>query len=456
MFAENQQLENIISAIKALVPKELFELLSPLYHYLMAYAAAIYYGFPSSGMKIIGVTGTTGKSTVVQLIAKIIEESGIPVAAASSISYKINLEEAPNPIGNTMPGRFRLQKFLKKAKEQGVRYAIIEVTSEGIMQKRHLGIRFDCAVFTNLEAEHIERHGSFENYAAAKQELFKRTARFHIINADDEHAGLFSNFTAKNKIFYGIKAAADMRAENIKTGEGETSFSVGNNNFRTSLIGEFNIYNILAALSVAKAYHINMQKAAEAIAKVKSIRGRLEEVLPGETPLGFRAFVDYAHTPKALAKVYGLLREMLAQGGRSGRLICVLGAAGGGRDKWKRPEFGRIASELCDEVILTDEDPFDEDPRLIVGDIESGIPDSDRKKEHVRVILERGDAIRTAVSMARGGDIVIATGKGSEAFIRIQNGRKIPWDDRKAFEAAMRPAEESFEHNTESRTPKSA
>ena len=448
MFSENQQLENLISAIKALMPKPLFDLLSPLYHYLMAYAAAVYYGFPSSGMKVIGVTGSTGKSTVVQLIAKMFEEAGIPVASASSISYKINLEEVPNPIGNTMPGRFRLQKFLRSAKGQGAHYAVIEVTSEGILQKRHLGIKFDCAVFTNLEKEHIEKHGGFDGYAAAKQELFKRAARFHVINADDEYAGLFSGFQAKAKFFYGIKGEADLRAQDIRTERGETFFSVGDDNFKTKLIGKINIYNILAALAVARAYHIDTQKVAAALEKIKGIRGRLEEILPGETPLGFRAFVDYAHTPKALVAVYDLLRETIKESGRPGRLICVLGAAGGGRDKWKRPEFGRIASAMCDEVVLTDEDPFEEDPRTIVKEIESGVADS--KKEHLHIILERGDAIRTAVSMARGGDIVIATGKGSEAFIRIQNGRKIPWDDRRAFEAAMRPAEAPIKHDPRS------
>ena len=182
-----------------------FNFFQPAYHTALAYTGALLYGFPSKKIKVIGITGTKGKSTVVYLTAKILEGAGKNIAMCGSLGFRIKDKEWPNTLKMTMPGRFRLQKFLYEAKKAGCKYVVLEVTSEGIKQKRHLGITFDCAVFTNLHKEHIESHGSFEKYYQAKQELFSLTKNIHVINADDPNTELFGNFSAKHKIFYGLK-----------------------------------------------------------------------------------------------------------------------------------------------------------------------------------------------------------------------------------------------------------
>ncbi len=429
MFRESL-VDKILYRVKKLIPKSVFNFFAPMYHASLAWSGAVMYGFPSRSMKVIGVTGTKGKSTTVFLISKLLEGSGESVAAIGSLGFKIKDKEWPNNLKMTMPGRFKLQKFLSQAKKAGCKYIVLEVTSEGIKQKRHLGIRFDCAVFTNLHKEHLESHGSFENYYKAKQELFEKTDNVHVLNADDENLKLFSGFHAKRKIFYGIgvlgvghrplvgNSVGDMRPENVELGEGRSSFEVYGTKFDINFGGRFNVYNCLAALAVGAMYNIDLPAARPILEKIESIKGRMEFVR--KEP--FAVVVDYAHTPDSLKEVYKTLKPA------NKRLICVLGAAGGGRDKWKRPEFGKIASMYCDRIILTDEDPFDENPAKIIQDIRSGIPKE--KALAVKEILDRREAIKVAINMAQEGDVVVITGKGSETSMAVAGGRKIPWSDR--------------------------
>ena len=416
MFNEGL-IDKTLRRIKKLIPKSVFDFFAPIYHTALAWGGAVMYGFPSRSMKVIGVTGTKGKSTTVFLISKLFEGTGEPAAAIGSLGFKIKDKEWPNNLKMTMPGRFKLQKFLAQAKKAGCKYVALEVTSEGIKQKRHLGIKFDCAVFTNLHKEHLESHGTFENYYKAKQELFKETENVHVLNGDDPHMKLFSGFHAKHKIFYGI-GTGDMRAENIQLGEGESSFEVYGTKFNIHFGGKFNVYNCLAALAVGAMYGIDLPKAEPIMGKVSNIRGRMEYVQKNP----FAVVVDYAHTPDSLEAVYQTLKP------KRGKLICVLGAAGGGRDKWKRPEFGKIASLYCDQIILTDEDPYDENPRTILEEVRSGI--GKEKIQTVKEILDRKEGIKTAISMAEQGDVVVITGKGSETSMAVAGGKKIPWSDR--------------------------
>lgn len=410
-------IDKILYQIKKLIPKSVFNFFAPAYHSLLAYAGAIWYGFPSRSMKVIGVTGTKGKSTSVYLITKILEGTGHKVAAIGSLGYKILDKEWPNTLKMTMPGRFRLQKFLAEARKAGCEFVVLEVTSEGIKQRRHLGIDFDCAVFTNLHKEHIESHGSFENYLAAKQELFKRTTSRHVLNADDPYIDSFGNFSAKHKIFYGIRKG-DIRAENIEIRPTESFFEVYGTFFTLHLGGEFNVLNTLAALAVAAMYHIDLPSAKPVLESIKSVPGRVEFVQRDP----FNVVVDYAHTPDSLRSVYSALKK-----GTEGKMICVLGACGGGRDRWKRPEFGAIADQFCDQIILTDEDPYDEDPKAILEEISSGIG----HKEKGTMILDRKKAITEAIDRGTKGDTVIITGKGSEVSMALKGGKKIPWSDKK-------------------------
>lgn len=418
MFTEGILDKTLRLTAKA-IPKPVFKFFQPAYHAFLAYAGALMYGFPSRSMKVIGVTGTKGKSTTVYLISKILERAGDPTAAIGSLGYKIKDKEWPNTLKMTMPGRFKLQKFLAQAKRAGCKFVVLEVTSEGIRQKRHLGINFDCAVFTNLHKEHIESHGSFENYKAAKQELFMAVKNIHVINADDPHAQDFAKFPSRHTIFYGIEKG-DMRAQVLESRGDESRFEVYGTQFHVRFGGRFNIYNCLAALAVGAMYKVDLPEARPALESIKDIPGRMEFVQ--KEPFG--VVVDYAHTPDSLREVYISLKP------KEGKLICVLGAAGGGRDKWKRKEFGAIAEQYCDRIFLTDEDPFDENPERIIEDIAAGISGPGQKK--AERVLNRKEAIRRALTEAQKTDIVIITGKGSETSIAVAAGKKIPWSDAQA------------------------
>ena len=395
-------MEKVLGLGRKLIPRPVFEFFQPWYHGLLALSGAVIFGFPSRKIKVIGVTGSKGKSTTVYLIAKFLEEAGHRVAAIGSLGYKIGDREWPNNLKMTMPGRWKIQKFLAGAVKEGCRFAVLEVTSEGIKQNRHLGINFDAAVFTNLEKEHLEAHGSFEKYYREKQKLFKKTKNLHVLNADSPYAGLFSKFPTAKKVFYSLPPREQK--------------------FQTHLIGKFNFYNILAAVAVVKEYGVSDDVIQKALDKIKNIPGRMEFIDGGQD---FKVVVDYAHTLGSLEAVYKTLKP------RAQRLICVLGAAGGGRDKWKRPVFGHLAEKYCDEIILTDEDPYDENPNTIIEDIERGFSSKfSIFNFQFSKILDRREAIRKALTLAEKNDIVVLTGKGSENSIAVSRGKKIPWSDK--------------------------
>jgi len=386
--------------MKDLIKKFIPDFLLDWYHFLLAFLGAALYRFPSRELKVIGITGTNGKSTVVILTTKILEEANYKVASLSSIKFKIGDQEWPNTLKMTMPGRLKLQRFLRQALNAGCRYAVLEITSEGIKQHRHQFIDFDIAVFTNLTPEHIEAHGSFEKYQEAKGKLFQTTKGTHIINLDDENAGYFLQFPANKKYTYGLYKG-DVNTKNTQ--------------FKLRLIGDFNIYNGLAAICVGLSQGINLETCKKALEKVRGIPGRMEEVISNP----FKVFVDYAFTPNALEKVYQTLKP------ENKKIICVLGACGGGRDKWKRPVLGKIAGKYCDEIIITNEDPYDEDPIEIINQVAVGT------NEIAKKILDRREAIKEALELAQTGDTVVITGKGCEPWICVAKGKKIPWDDRK-------------------------
>ena len=407
--------DKILYQVKKIIPKSVFGFFQPMYHRLLAWGGALRYGFPSQGLKLIGVTGTKGKSTMAYMVTKILEESGAKVAAIGSLGFKIKDKEWPNTLKQTMPGRFRLQKFLAEARKAGCDFVVLEVTSEGIKQYRHLGIKFDTAVFVNIHREHLENHGSFENYVMAKQKLFEATKHVHVLNADEARISDFDKFPAEKKITFGINQG-DIRPTDVLASESKSEFKVDEQPVRLNIGGMFNVLNALGAWAVATAYGIEGPIIAEALSKIQSIPGRLEFVQ--KEP--FSVVVDYAHTPDSLETVYKTLKPM------NGRLIVVLGSCGGGRDKWKRPEFGVIADCWADEIILTDEDPYEEDPRQIVYEIEQGI----KRTEHLEIVMDRKEAIGRAIALARAGDTVVITGKGSEISMALAGNKKIPWSDR--------------------------
>lgn len=378
-------------AFKKFVPKFLLR----FYHFCWAFFGALIFGFPgySKQLKIIGVTGTSGKSTTVDLITRILEENGDRVASVSSIRFKVADKEWENKYKMTMPGRFVIQKFLNQARVAGCDFVVLEVTSEGIRQFRHKFINFDCAVFTNLSPEHIESHGGFENYRNEKLKLFKATKNIHVINADDANSKYFLDIFANKIIKFGINDAK-------------------NYNFKLNLIGDFNVLNALSAISVAKAYGISFEVCKKALEKVKAIAGRMEVVAENPT----KVVVDYAHTPEQLEAVYKSFANK--------NLICVLGSCGGGRDKRKRPVLGKIANQYCSKIFITNEDPYDENPEDIINQV------AETAGQNAQKVLDRKEAIQKAIKLAKPDDVVIITGKGSEPWMCLKNGKKIPWSDR--------------------------
>ncbi len=391
------------------------------YHYCLAFLGAVRYGFPSNKLIVIGVTGTSGKYTTVDFITRILEEAGHKVASTSSMRFKVAGKEWKNSMKMTMPGRFMIQKVLKRAVDAGCRYAVVEVTSEGIKQFRHKFINFHTAVFLNLTPEHIESHGGFENYRAAKLELFRATKNLHIINADDENAKYFLHVPAREKYLFGINNnLADLRGQNISVKNGRINFEVAGTEFHLNLLGNFNVMNALAAISVGLSQNISLDICKKALDNVTGMPGRLEVV--AKEP--FWAVVDYAFTPEQLEASYKSLN--------SRPLVCVLGSCGGGRDKWKRPVLGKIAAEHCREIIITDEDPYDEDPLEIMQQVAEGVG----VKPH-SIVLDRKEAIKKALELAKPEDTVIITGKGAEPLMCVADGKKIPWDDRQIVRENM-------------------
>ncbi|TSC95111.1 MAG: Uncharacterized protein CEN87_123 [Parcubacteria group bacterium Licking1014_1] len=454
---------------KKIIPKFLIN----IYHYKLSLLGAVIFGFSgkNKNLKIIGVTGTSGKSTTVDFIARILEEpfdsaqgrSGHKVASLSSIRFKLGEKEWENKHKMTMPGRFVIQKFLKQAKKAGCEYVVLEVTSEGIRQFRHKFINFNTAVFTNLSPEHIESHGSFEKYRNEKLKLFRAAKNIHIVNLDDGNAKYFLEMPAKEKWAYSIKifnefsnstgrpqsglpvgsAFQTICAKNIKTTSDGISFSIGGADFKLNLLGEFNVYNVLASVCVGLSQGISLAFCKKALEKIKTIPGRMEII----TRNPFSVVVDYAHTPEQLDSVYRALTHQLINS-LTHKLICVLGSCGGGRDKWKRPVLGKIAGKYCKEIIITNEDPYDENPSQILSEIKSGIsnfhltpaggfPVGFFPISNFYEILDRKEAIKKALRLAKPNDVVIITGKGAEPWMCVANGRKIPWDDRKIAREAL-------------------
>lgn len=392
-----------------------------MYHRIIVLLAAIWYGFPSRKIKVIGITGTKGKSSTVEILNTILEESGYKTALSNTIRFKIGPFSSENLYKMSMPGRFFIQRFIHKAVKNKCDYAIIEMTSQGSLLYRHKHIHMNTFLFTNLSPEHIESHGNYENYINAKVEIAKQLSRSKkankaiIVNGDDEESVRFLECKADKKITYSIK---DVAPFNIKK-EG-LEFTLEGQTVQSKLSGIFNLYNIVAAISAARNEGVTTETIIRAIQKFDGIQGRVEKIEVNNTKIkqDFTVIVDYAHTQDSLEKLYQVFQNS--------RKICVLGGTGGGRDKWKRKEMGKIADTYCDEIILTDEDPYDENPQAIIDDVAQGIV-----SKKPLCILDRRQAIKEALSKAKTGDTVLITGKGTDPYIMGPKNTRTPWSDAK-------------------------
>lgn len=415
-------MEEILRFIKKLIPRGIFKALQPVYHYLLALLGAVVYGFPTKKLYVIGITGTKGKTTTAELMNSILEEAGYTTALAGTLRFKIGNNSRPNLYKMTMPGRFALQKFFKEAVKRGATHAVIEVTSEGSRLFRHRFLDLNALIFTNIEPEHIESHGSYEKYVAAKLDIAKQLLRsgtprpIFVGNKDAKEIEKFIALRIPDTRLYSIKDA-----EPYTLSKDKSTFTWRDATLETRLVGEFNILNCVGALTLAEAIGIEKETALQAIKKFKGVPGRMEEIKKGQD---FTVIVDYAHTPESLRAVYKAFQNS--------KKICVLSGTGGGRDKWKRPMMGSIASEYCDSIILTDEDPYDEDPRAIVEDIQKGIANP-----NVEIEMDRRAAIAKAIKRAKVGDVVLITGKGTDPYIMGPQGLKTPWSDSRIAEEEL-------------------
>ena len=406
-------INRVVSILKKIVPESVVRPLRPTYHRALSFLMVLAYGFPAHKLTVIGITGTKGKSTVAEMVFAILRAAGHKTALLSTIRFAIEDESEPNRYKMTLQGRGFAQAFMRKALRAGCTHLVIEVTSESVLQYRHWFLDLDGLIVTNIQKEHIESHGSFERYVAAKRVIVdalarspKRT-RILVANEDVPESRAFLDARVTKAIGF-----SERELQSLSSDDHSLSFEYAGAPYALPLPGTFNAMNALAALKMCAAFGVTSDTAALALATLPPVRGRVERVDAGQD---FLAIVDYAHTPDSLRALYHAFPNR--------RKICVLGNTGGGRDTWKRPEMGKIADELCEKVILTNEDPYDEDPRAIVSVMAKGM------QRAPEIIMDRREAIRHALRAAHSGDAVLITGKGTDPFIMGARGAKTPWSD---------------------------
>ena len=412
-------MERILHFSKKLIPKSLFRLLQAPYHYLLALLGAIRYRFPARKLTVIAVTGTKGKTTVVELIAAILVADGKKVASASTIQFRLNERVSRNLYKMTMPGRFFLQRFLSQAVAAGCTHAVVEMTSEGAKQFRHKFIALDALVFTNLTPEHIESHGSFSAYKEAKLKIARaleasaKRPRYIVANTDDEHGADFLNTKVEHQLPYSL-SDLELHSEH----KDSVSLVLEGTTIRLPMAGLFNVYNALAAITLTKALGVPLAVIERALENLEPVRGRVEQIpSPQGAPKNLVAVVDYAHTLNSLEELYKAFPKVTK--------IAVLGKCGGGRDRWSAPQMATLAESYCEHIFLTDEDPYDDNPEEIVEHMATGIKD----KNKLTIIMDRREAIRAALEYAPEGAYVLISGKGTDPYIMRADGQKEPWSD---------------------------
>src|SRR5581483_829616 len=392
----------------------------------LARLAHHFYGNPSRDLKVVGVTGTKGKTTTTYLIRSILERLGEPAGLIGTISYQVGSKvyEA----NNTTPSSLTIVKLLDEMRRQKCRWAVMEVSSHSLEMKRVLGVEFAGVVFTNLGRDHLDYHKSFANYFKAKRRLFIEfgSVQARAVNADDFYGQKLLRELKSKAVGYGLKSKCAYQAKRVDHRPGFIGFEVQGHRFEAPLTGLFNIYNSLAAIAVLRELGISWENLQDGLRHAPAVPGRFEEVAAGQD---FTVLVDYAHTPDALKQALIASREILGKKGAR-KLISVFGC-GGDRDRTKRPLMGKISAQLADRTVVTSDNPRTEKPAIILDEILRGIPRTLLRNGHQRVWVEeeRGEAIRLALSMAKKGDLVLIAGKGHETY-QIIGSEKQHFDDR--------------------------
>lgn len=416
--------QKLSSAVRGALPKGAAHKVEDNYRKGRAKIVSIRYGNPAAKLKVIAITGTNGKTTTACYINEILKEAGHATALFSTARIEVAGQGEVNDLNATVGTTAQMQKFFARAKKAKVDYVIIEATSHALDQHKLMGVPIHAAVFTNLTQDHLDYHGTMENYARAKSKLFANHPRYIVLNRDDEWFESFDAFTAgEQKITYGTHEDAEAKIEKVKLyRKGSEARVVIDHQTRlemaTALPGRYNVYNMVAAASLAYLLGAKRSDIVEGAANLEEVPGRYERIEEGQL---YDVIVDYAHTPDALDKLLETARATT-----KGRVILAFGACGD-RDKAKRPIMGEIAAQGADRIILTDEESYNENPDEIREQIMRGIEEG-KGSGKTTEIADRRDAIAKALSVAKKGDIVLITGMGHEKY-RIINGERQPWND---------------------------
>lgn len=386
--------------------------------------AAAFYDFPSTKLKVVGVTGTNGKTSIATLLYKTFLQLGYKAGLLSTISYRINEKE--ETASHTTPNALKIQQLLAEMVNAGCEYCFMEVSSHAIHQKRISGIEFAGGIFTNITHDHLDYHKTFTEYIKAKKDFFDGLPKsaFAITNVEDKNGMIMLQNTAARKVTFSTRSMADFRCKVLENHFEGMLLNMDNREIWTRFVGKFNASNLLAVYATALQLGQNDEEVLAIISSLEPVQGRFETVRSKDGKL---AIVDYAHTPDALKNVLSAIAEIRS---RNEQVITVIGA-GGDRDKTKRPEMANEAVLASDRVILTSDNPRTEDPAQIIKDMEAGVPASFRKK--VLSIENRREAIKTAAMLAQSGDIILIAGKGHENYQEV-NGVKNHFDDKEEIE----------------------
>ena len=424
-------MNSLKKTLKKVIPASLYQSIEPTYHLLTATAAATKAGYPAHNMRVIGVTGTNGKTSTCFMIHKMLTEAGLKAGLMTTVAYGVGNDITPQVAHMTTVSAPLLQKRLAEFKKQNVEWVVLEVTSHALAQHRTFGVPIEIAVMTNVTHEHLDYHRTFERYLAAKTKLFKLASRVGIINADDPSAETFRQ-AIKRSVSYGLKSG-DWRAQDINLsahGSDYTALIDGDSyHIHVNIPGEFNVYNSLAAAAVGREVGLTKAQIERGIAALAGVEGRMT-VVDAEQP--FSAIVDFAHTPDSFERLLNDVRNTT-----KGKLVVLFGSAGR-RDEAKRAIQGEIAGKYADEIVLTEEDDRDIDGNAILSQIASGAEKAGKKREeNLFLVPDRTAAINFAVSrVSSSKDTVIFLGKGHEKTIERADGAH-PWNEIETVRQAI-------------------
>jgi len=431
-YIENAVQQGAIAVVCEYLPKNLKEGISYIVvedsSSALAIMASNFYTNPSQNLKLVGVTGTNGKTTIASLLFQLFKKAGYKVGLLSTVVIKVDNKDYKAT--HTTPDSLTINRYLKEMNNEGVEFCFMEVSSHGIHQKRTQGLDFAGGIFTNLTHDHLDYHDTFAEYRDVKKSFFDNLSKeaFALTNADDKNGAVMLQNTKAKQYKYGLKNYADYRAQILENSFSGMLLKINDNDVWTKLIGDFNASNLLAIYATAELLGLEKNEILRLVSELESVNGRFQYLISEEK---ITAIVDYAHTPDALKNVLETINNIRT---KNEELITVVGC-GGDRDATKRPKMGHIASALSTKVVFTSDNPRTEVPETIIEEIEKGVEPQNFKK--ILSIVDRKQAIKTACQLANAGDIILIAGKGHETYQEV-NGKRSDFDDYKIVEELLK------------------